>query len=187
MAKGYLYDNGDELISREDVNEVPDSSTAHAGDILELDSNKKPKWSTPESELPSTGSASEGDVLSLNASKEPVWSAPSGGGGEIVLGVYNSQNSTVYFTEPGSETHLTMTEVFEKLESGAFMDGDAGLSKFRKTEYEGTEYMIGYCVFLRASIPECRWINILIVKSDDTELDVSDADQFIWSIESPSQ
>ena len=47
MAKGYLYDNGDELITREDVNEVPDSSTAHAGDVLELDSNKKPKWSTP--------------------------------------------------------------------------------------------------------------------------------------------
>ena len=47
MAKGYLYDNGDELITREDVNEVPDSSTASAGDILELDSNKKPKWTTP--------------------------------------------------------------------------------------------------------------------------------------------
>lgn len=83
MAKGYLYDNGDELITREDVNEVPDSSTAHAGDVLELDSNKKPKWSTPESELPDTTSASAGDVLSLNSSKEPVWSAPSGGGGGI--------------------------------------------------------------------------------------------------------
>lgn len=86
MAKGYLYDNGDELITREDVNEVPDSSTAHAGDILELDSNKKPKWSTPESELPSTGSASAGDVLSLDEDKEPVWSAPSVGGGIVVVG-----------------------------------------------------------------------------------------------------
>ena len=76
MAKGFLYDNGDELITREDVNEVPDSSSAHAGDVLELDTNKKPKWSTPEGELPSTDSASEGDLLSLNSSKEPVWSAP---------------------------------------------------------------------------------------------------------------
>lgn len=84
MAKGYLYDNGDELISREDVNEVPDSSSAHAGDVLSLDSNKKPKWSTPESELPDATSASEGDVLSLNASKEPVWSTPSGGGIKVV-------------------------------------------------------------------------------------------------------
>ena len=32
--KGFLYDNGDELITREDVNEVPDSSSAHAGDVL---------------------------------------------------------------------------------------------------------------------------------------------------------
>lgn len=81
MAKGYLYDNGDELITREDVNEVPDSSSAHAGDVLELDSDKKPKWSTPESGLPSTGSASVGDVLTLDSDKEPVWSAPSGGSG----------------------------------------------------------------------------------------------------------
>ena len=79
MAKGFLYDNGNELITREDVSEVPSGSAASAGDVLTLDTNKKPKWTTPESELPSTGSASEGDVLSLNASKEPVWSTPSGG------------------------------------------------------------------------------------------------------------
>lgn len=77
MAKGYLYDNGDELITREDVNEVPDSSTAHAGDVLGLDSNKKPKWTTPESGLPDTTGASAGDVLSLDSDKDPVWSAPS--------------------------------------------------------------------------------------------------------------
>ena len=100
MAKGYLYDNGDELITREDVNEVPDSSTAHAGDVLELDSNKKPKWTTPESELPSTGSASAGDVLSLDEDKEPVWSTPSGGGGfdYVFFDFYNiDQTDRVYF------------------------------------------------------------------------------------------
>lgn len=83
MAKGYLYDNGDELITREDVNEVPDSSSAHAGDVLSLDSNKKPKWSTPESGLPDTTGSSAGDVLSLDSDKDPVWSTPSGGGGGI--------------------------------------------------------------------------------------------------------
>ena len=55
MAQGYLYDNGDELISREDV-------------------------------LPATTSASSGDVLSLNSDKKPVWSAQSGGGGGVVVG-----------------------------------------------------------------------------------------------------
>lgn len=81
MSKGFLYDTGDELITREDVNEVPDGSTSSAGDVLSLDSNKKPKWTTPESGLPDTASASAGDVLSLDSDKKPVWSAPSGGGG----------------------------------------------------------------------------------------------------------
>lgn len=85
MAKGYLYDNGDELITREDVNEVPSGSSASAGDVLSLDSNKKPKWTTPESGLPSPSSASVGDVLTLDEDKEPVWSAPSGGGGGFVI------------------------------------------------------------------------------------------------------
>lgn len=99
MDKGYLYDTGDELITREDVNEVPDGSTAHEGDVLELDSNKKPKWTTPEGELPSTGSASVGDVLTLDSDKDPVWSAPSGGGMELTYGIVVtiSQDTRVYF------------------------------------------------------------------------------------------
>lgn len=187
MAKGFLYDNGDELITREDVSEVPSGSSANIGDVLSLDSNKKPKWTTPESELPSTTSASAGDVLSLDSDKDPVWSTPSCGEVEIVHAVYVPSNGTVYFTEMNSETHLTMTEVFEKLENGAFLDGDVGLSKFSKIEYQETEYMIGYCVFLVASVPQCRWINMVIAESNDTSLDVSEQDQFIWSIEAPAQ
>ena len=116
MAKGYLYDNGDELITREDVNEVPDSSSAHAGDVLELDSNKKPKWTTPESELPSTASASEGDVLSLNSSKEPVWSTPSGGGAITYIPV------TFVESEPDPDTgdtyyKFTTTQSYNSLKT----------------------------------------------------------------------
>ena len=101
MAKGYLYDNGDELITREDVNEVPDSSTAHAGDVLELDSNKKPKWTTPASGLPDATSASAGDVLSLDEDKEPVWSTPSGGGAITYIPV------TFVESEPDPDTGET--------------------------------------------------------------------------------
>lgn len=122
MAKGYLYDNGDELISREDVNEVPDSSSAHAGDVLSLDSNKKPKWTTPESGLPSTGSASAGDVLSLDEDKEPVWSTPSGGGPLIVKA---TGTGTVDTSEPGLtlikiNADKTPTEIAEAINPSTF-------------------------------------------------------------------
>ena len=83
MVKGYLYDNGYELISREEA--LPDTSEASEGDILSLNSEKEPEWSTPESGLPDTSEASAGDVLSLDSDKEPVWSAPSGGGGIFVV------------------------------------------------------------------------------------------------------
>ena len=124
MAKGYLYDNGDELISREDVNEVPDSSSAHAGDVLSLDSNKKPKWSTPESELPDATSASEGDVLSLNASKDPVWSTPSGGGGDVlVVTVTDGEDNTMVMDKTYSEIYDAVFSngvVFRYDESGMY-------------------------------------------------------------------
>lgn len=131
MAKGYLYDNGDELISREDVNEVPDSSTANAGDVLELDSNKKPKWTTPESELPSTGSASAGDVLSLDSDKEPVWSAPSGGGGEtkyVICSTVPSNDPSkliVEFYDPDTENVLTLQDLIDGGYTIAFGGGFA--------------------------------------------------------------
>ena len=110
MAKGYLYDNGDELITREDVNEVPDSSTAHAGDVLELDSNKKPKWTTPESGLPDTSEASVGDVLTLDSDKDPVWSAPSGGGNNVIyVTVYNvsTEYRAYFFDREGNQVSLS--------------------------------------------------------------------------------
>ena len=65
MAKGYLYDNGDELISREDV-------------------------------LPATTGASSGDVLSLDSSKKPVWSAPSGGV-SLTDSSYSASNDRIVF------------------------------------------------------------------------------------------
>ena len=110
MAKGFLYDNGDELITREDVSEVPSGSSANIGDVLSLDSNKKPKWSTPESGLPSTGSASVGDVLTLDEDKDPVWSAPSVGGGPLVVKatgtatVDTSDQDEIVFTIPCDKT-----------------------------------------------------------------------------------
>ena len=45
MAQGYLYDNGDELISREDV--LPATTDASSGDVLSLNPDKKPVWSAP--------------------------------------------------------------------------------------------------------------------------------------------
>lgn len=100
MSKGYLYDNGDELITREEA--LPDSSEASVGDVLSLDSDKEPVWSTPESELPSTGSASVGDVLTLDEDKEPVWSAPSGGGDSSPLIVKATGTCTIDTeSEPG--------------------------------------------------------------------------------------
>lgn len=122
MAKGYLYDNGDELITREDVNEVPDSSSAHAGDVLGLDTNKKPKWTTPESGLPDASEASVGDVLTLDEDKEPVWSAPSGGGGAPVppsyycsLGITDENPATyfIYFTDLGQVDSVTIADLYE--------------------------------------------------------------------------
>lgn len=48
MSKGFLYDEGDELITRkEDVGGLPDTSEASAGDVLSLDSDKEPVWSAP--------------------------------------------------------------------------------------------------------------------------------------------
>ena len=130
MAKGYLYDNGDELISREDVNEVPEGSSAHAGDVLALDSNKKPKWTTPESGLPGTGTASAGDVLSLDSDKEPVWSTPSGGGGYYYIDV------TTVMTNDGAT--FTTTESYNSLLS-KLEDGQTVVfrSSFQKTLLSG--------------------------------------------------
>ena len=45
MSKGYLYDNGDELITREEA--IPDTSEASIGDVLTLDEDKEPVWSAP--------------------------------------------------------------------------------------------------------------------------------------------
>lgn len=48
MSKGFLYDEGDELITRkEDVGGLPDTSEASTGDVLSLDSDKSPVWSAP--------------------------------------------------------------------------------------------------------------------------------------------
>lgn len=98
MSKGYLYDNGDELISREDA--LPDTSEALSGDILGLNSDKEPEWITPESGLPDTSEASAGDVLSLDEDKEPVWTPPSGGEGidlTYALQVDISPDTRIYF------------------------------------------------------------------------------------------
>ena len=124
MAKGYLYDNGDELITREDVNEVPDSSTAHAGDVLELDSNKKPKWTTPESGLPDTSEASVGDVLTLDSDKYPVWSTPSGGGGSGVLIDATGAYTSVSFNEgtySGTPISGSLADYIDDVESGKML------------------------------------------------------------------
>lgn len=63
---------------------LPDPTSASAGDVLTLDSNKAPEWSTIPDELPATTSASAGDVLALDSNKDPAWVAPSGGGGMSV-------------------------------------------------------------------------------------------------------
>lgn len=47
MNKGYLYDEGDELITRKEDAGLPDTSEASSGDVLSLDSEKKPVWSAP--------------------------------------------------------------------------------------------------------------------------------------------
>lgn len=52
MSKGFLYDEGDELITRkEDAGGLPDTSEASAGDVLSLDSDKEPVWSAPSGGL----------------------------------------------------------------------------------------------------------------------------------------
>lgn len=66
MAKGYLYDNGDELITREDVNELPDSSSAYEGYILSLDEDKEPVWSPP------SGGGGGSDVYYIYKTGEPT-------------------------------------------------------------------------------------------------------------------
>lgn len=110
MAKGYLYDNGDELISREDA--LPSTAESSPGDILSLNDDKEAEWVTPESELPSTGSASAGDVLSLDSDKKPVWSAPSGGGGHganfVFYNVYtlNSDDRVYFFYADGTPCQI---------------------------------------------------------------------------------
>ena len=158
MAKGYLYDNGDELITREDVNEVPDSSTAHAGDVLELDSNKKPKWTTPESGLPDTSDASVGDVLTHDSDKDPVWSTPSGGGG-------GSLPITIDFTATpvsvpladgsgngnGYPANVTYSDIVNAIEEGKYPfihvddDGEYGVFPlFSLTPNDGDSPYTGY-------------------------------------------
>lgn len=87
MAKGFLYDNGDELITRkEDVGGLPDTSEASAGDILSLDEDK-----------------------------EPVWSAPSGGGGGVDF-LYHQlgENNTLIFFEESPDNRLTFSQLVQK-------------------------------------------------------------------------
>ena len=165
MAKGYLYDNGDELITREDVNEVPDSSSAHAGDVLGLDTNKKPKWSTPESELPSTGSASVGDVLTLDEDKEPVWSTPSEPLQMIDCTIDKDQNTgtwTVRFVK-GENQYYTIGDLYNMYQDGILLHCvDVGTSSklisflsvpYMKLNESGTtaEVDLGYILIFDAS------------------------------------
>lgn len=157
MAKGYLYDNGDELITREDVNEVPDSSTAHAGDVLELDSNKKPKWTAPESELPSTGSASVGDVLTLDSDKEPVWSAPSGGGGILIVNYDENDPTSFTFDDTVFDAYpcnKTFKEINDLLVSGVlpvlYMNKSVGY--LAKIDPDSDEFT-GYPFYIEFGIP----------------------------------
>lgn len=87
MSKGYLYDNGYELISREEIDGLPDTSEA-----------------------------SQGDVLSLDEDKSPVWSAPSGGGGmelTYALPVQIGGDGRVYFFNPDGTPKSLATIIAE--------------------------------------------------------------------------
>ena len=66
MVKGYLYDNGDELISREEIDGLPDASEASQGDVLSLDSDKKPVWSAP------SGGGGGAVILKENRNGTPI-------------------------------------------------------------------------------------------------------------------
>lgn len=97
MSKGFLYDEGDELITRkEDVGGLPDTSEASAGDVLSLDSDK-----------------------------EPVWSAPSGGGGGFgILIDATGEYTPVTFNEDtysGTPISGSLADYIDAVESGKML------------------------------------------------------------------
>lgn len=90
MSKGYLYDNGDELITREEA-------------------------------LPDASEASQGDVLSLDSEKKPVWTTPSGGGGSGILIDATGEFSSVSFNEDtysGTPISGSLSDYIDAVESG---------------------------------------------------------------------
>ena len=175
MAKGYLYDNGDELITREDVNEVPDSSSAHAGDVLSLDSNKKPKWSTPESELPDATSASEGDVLSLNASKDPVWSTPSGGGVPTLYAFLSAPNKISFFDSiiPNPESPLSFSDIKDIGEFNyVFPGATLGVGSIYRG-YAGADEVSNFLIGGYVYVPANDYLYIYLINDEPLDADTT--------------
>lgn len=76
-----VEEDGDITVSA-NPQELPNTADASAGQVLKLDSQKKPVWGD-EAELPDTASASEGNALLLDAEKKPVWGAIAGGGTKL--------------------------------------------------------------------------------------------------------
>ena len=118
-----------------------------------LDSNKKPKWSTPESELPSTASASIGDVLTLDSDKEPVWSAPVSGLIPQFIAYLDSNSSTSKFN-------------FKNLDGTDATVGDM------LSHADSSGYVIIWVVF-KSTVYSGYLVTLKVEESDDTQATVS--------------
>lgn len=115
MSKGFLYDEGDELITRkEDAGGLPDTSEASAGDVLSLDEDK-----------------------------EPVWSAPSGGGGVKIYqgGLISSlDGDSLSIGDP--ETQQTLSFVDLKDKSDVLVNINGIVYDIMIGELDGTYMMV---------------------------------------------
>lgn len=89
MSQGYLYDEGNDLITRKE---------SSGG-------------------LPDPSEASAGDVLSLDEDKEPVWSAPSGGGGGGVI-ILEYDNTKQVITE-GDNVYVPLSHTSAEIQNGS--------------------------------------------------------------------